>query len=179
MQKIKYVIVIFFISHLSFLISDKAFATHSVSPGSSSMEVTYPGLLPDHPLYFLKVAKDNVVGFFKGEPIDRASYSLLQTEKHLGASHLLITEKKNQELGLLSLENAQSSLEEAIKYTEAAKKEGKSTHDLCQKLKQTAKKHVELYALLEQQHKKENAAKIVDGKTRAEDLATTVYALRP
>lgn len=176
MQKTKYLLALFLVLYSSSFVSTPAYAA---SPTPPSMEVTYPGLLPDHPFYFLKVAKDNVIGFFKGKPEDRAKYALLQSEKYLGAGHLLITEKKDYKLARISLDNANQALKEAIKQTESAKKEGIATNELCQKIKDTAKKQLEIYTFLEGQYTLDDALNVDSGKKQASELFRVASSMHP
>jgi hypothetical protein len=169
------------ITHYSFLSPVQTFAQDSFTtpPASAPYEMTYPGILPDHPFYFLKVAKDNVIGFFKGDPLDRASFSLLQADKYMTASHMLLTQKKNSELAFSSLQRSQDYLEEAIKQTDAAKKEGVGTQEISQKIKVETKKHTMMMEELAKHIDKKDADKFALEKKRADSLTKTAAALRP
>ena len=63
--------------------SSAAFAYHV------DYQLPYPGMLPDNPLYFLKVFRDNLTSFFINKPLDKAHFDLLQSDKDVEASYLL------------------------------------------------------------------------------------------
>lgn len=54
----------------------------------------YPGILPDHPLYKLKVLRDKVVTFLIRDPIKKAEYHLLLADKRIYMSRLLVDKGK-------------------------------------------------------------------------------------
>jgi hypothetical protein len=148
-------------------------------PTPTSYELSHPGMLPDHPLYFLKIARDNVMGFFKGDPLDKAAYALLQSDKHIAASHILINQKNNTELANVSLEQAQNYLAQAIDQTEAAKKEGNNITEISQQLKNASKKQLTIVNELEKQTSSQNKEAFILQKKEAEELAKQAHALRP
>ena len=176
----KYLFVVLLLSPFVFFSSAQiAFAQDSSEPLPTSYDMTHPGLLPDHPLYFLKVARDNVMGFFKGEPLDRASFALLQADKHMAASQVMLSQKQNSELAYISLETSQDYLEESIRQTASAKKEGIGTEELCQKLKQASQKHLAMFGELKQYVSEEDKKKFEEDRKNAEKLTKMTAALRP
>jgi hypothetical protein len=146
------------------------FADDISEPTPTSYDLTHPGLLPDHPFYFLKVARDNVMSFFKGEPIDKATFALLQADKHLSASHALLTQKQNPELASVSLTDAQNYLEESIRQTAAAKKEGMDIAEMHHKLYHAIKKQKGMLGELEKQFAESDKKKFKELKNRVEAL---------
>src|SRR3989344_1770388 len=67
---------------------------------SVDYDLPYPGLLPDHPLYFLKMMRDSAIGFLISDPLKKAEFDLLQADKRLNSGlYLLHNDKdKNAEL---------------------------------------------------------------------------------
>src|SRR5260221_7243175 len=61
-------------------------ATSSPTPTVVQYDLPYPGILPDNPLYTLKVIRDEVVSFFISDPLKKASFDILQADKRIGAS---------------------------------------------------------------------------------------------
>lgn len=55
----------------------------------------YPGILPDHPLYILKLARDNVVSGLIFDAKKKAFYQLFLSDKKFAAGQMLITKGKN------------------------------------------------------------------------------------
>src|SRR5688572_7269837 len=50
----------------------------------------YPGILPDHPLYFLKMMRDRVVEWSLFRPERKAEYFMFLADKRIGAGRVLI-----------------------------------------------------------------------------------------
>lgn len=168
-----------FIFQMSFLLSAMPATADDldVDPTPVSYEMMYPGLLPDHPLYFLKVARDNMVGFFKGKPEEKAAFALQQADKHMVASHMLLVQKDNPEMAYTSLQHSQNYLEEAIIHTDAARKEGWNTKEMCQKLKNASKKHVAMLNELGKHISPEDKQQFTVEKKRADSLLHMATAL--
>jgi hypothetical protein len=175
----KKLVILFLIFHLSFLISPQTVSADDIEldPTPVSYEMTHPGLLPDHPLYFLKVARDTMTGFFKGKPEEKAAFALQQADKHMVASHMLLVQKDNPELAYTSLQHAQNYLEEAITQTNAAKKEGWDTQEMCQKVKNASKKHVVILTELGKHISPEDKQQFTEEKKRADSLLHMATAL--
>lgn len=57
-------------------------------------QLAYPGLLPDSPLYKLKVLRDRIIKRLTTNPIKKIEYDLLQADKTINAS-LIIANKGN------------------------------------------------------------------------------------
>jgi hypothetical protein len=149
-----------------------------VNPTPVSYDMAYPGLLPDHPLYFLKVARDNVMGFFKGKPEEKAAFALHQAEKHIGASHILITQKNNPELAYTSLQESQNFLAEAIAQTQTAKEEGWDTKELCDKVKHAGKKYTVVLKEVEKYYSPSDSKQFAEEKKKADKLLHIAATMR-
>src|SRR5438105_4293482 len=57
-------------------------------------KLPYPGILPDNPLYFIKTARDRLVGFLISDPVRKAEFDVLQADKRIGMGELLVSKKK-------------------------------------------------------------------------------------
>ncbi|MBA3723879.1 MAG: hypothetical protein H0W89_03205 [Candidatus Levybacteria bacterium] len=177
---IRIFVVILLISHLSFLTSVSVSAQESSvssKPLTTSYDLVHPGLLPDHPFYFLKVARDNLMGFFKGPPIDRASFALLQSDKQVAASHVLITKKQNADLAHTSFVSAQDYYEQAIMHTLVAQKEGINIQEMSAKLSQAGAKHQAILNEIEQYLDAKDQTMFDEEKEQSEKLAQMVQSL--
>ncbi|CAN5202774.1 hypothetical protein BH11PAT1_BH11PAT1_4970 [soil metagenome] len=105
----------------------------------------YPGLLPDSPLYFLKVARDRVVGFLIHDPLKKAEFNLLQADKRVQAGLNLVQKNKTKEqLAYTTVLKGENYFEDAIVKVREAKSQGIVTNDLSTKLMQANKKHIEI-----------------------------------
>lgn len=61
----------------------------------SEYALPYPGILPDHPLYFLKKFRDSVLEKLINEPIRKLEFYILQSDKELNAAIFLSSAGKN------------------------------------------------------------------------------------
>lgn len=68
--------------------SDKAI------PAKIEYDLAFPGILPDHPLYKLKVLRDKVISASIFNPAKKIEYLLLQTDKGILAAAILIDKNK-------------------------------------------------------------------------------------
>ena len=73
----------------------------------------YPGVLPDSPLYVLKVALDNVVSFFIRDPKQKAFYLLFLSDKRLAAGEILVKNNKT-DLGITTVKISQEYYTKAV-----------------------------------------------------------------
>ena len=59
-------------------------------------ELPYPGVLPDHPLYLMKVVRDRLMDFFTRDHIKKANLYLLFSDKRANMAIYLIKKGKPQ-----------------------------------------------------------------------------------
>lgn len=105
--------------------------------------LSYPGLLPDHPLYFLKAARDRMISFFTSNPLKKAKFNLLQADKRTQASYLL-AETGKIDLSQSTFSKAENYFEEAINNTKEAKSQGIGIADMARSLRLANLKHKEV-----------------------------------
>ncbi|MBI4089531.1 MAG: hypothetical protein HY424_02365 [Candidatus Levybacteria bacterium] len=149
MQKIFLLAFSFLIFLLSFSISlstsKVAFAQKIAPPEETSInyELPYPGLLPDNPLYVLRVIRDRTVGFLISSSLKKAEFNLLQADKRLNAGIYLFNKNKIP-LSFSTISKAENYFEEAIEKIKQARKEGMNITEIVNKLRDAAKKHEEV-----------------------------------
>lgn len=56
----------------------------------------YPGILPDHPLYFLKVVRDRIMEFGTRDHLKKAELYLLLSDKRVAMATLLVKKGKER-----------------------------------------------------------------------------------
>jgi len=83
--------------------------------------LAYPGILPDQPLYMLKMVRDRVKLWLTRNPADKAGLMLLYADKRVGAALVLAQGGKSS----LAVETAQK----AEKYLQAAVGEAEKAGD--------------------------------------------------
>lgn len=164
-----------------------AYAQVAISPtrtssaaGSVDYQLAYPGLLPDNPLYFLKVIRDNLTSFFVSKPLDKASFDLLQSDKDVEASYLLVTQRQGKgDLALRTFAQSQDYFADAIKQTISAKKQGYSSQSqgISKKLQEANRKHIQIVQGIQHETSQGNSQMIQNELTREKEFTKLVKAL--
>lgn len=127
-------------------ISPKVYAIAADLSASQSSEVEtdyqlpYPGLLPDSPLYFLRILRDRVVGFLISDALKKSEFDLLQADKRLNAGITLFNKGKIS-LAFSTISKAENYFGEAIDRMGEAKIQGKNISDMEGRLRNSLKKH--------------------------------------
>lgn len=109
--------------------------------------LAYPGILPDSPLYFIKVIRDRVVSFLIQSPVKKSFYLLLLSDKRLAAGQVLINTGKSN-VGVTTVVNGEEYFTEAVTTATEAKKQGKDVNELVAKLSVAGVKHDEVISEL-------------------------------
>jgi hypothetical protein len=100
----------------------------------------YPGILPDHPLYWLKMLRDKILLLVTRDPIAKTERQLLYADKRLGAAKALIEGGKIQ-LGVTTATKGEKYLEQVISSVEELDSQNKISSELKQKVFTSALKH--------------------------------------
>lgn len=105
-------------------------------------DLPYPGLLPDNPLYLLKVMRDGIVGFFISDPLEKSKFDLLQADKRLNAGVYLTHESRvNEGLVVSTISKGENYFQEAIGQLSLAKMQGHDIGNEAGVLQTAAEKH--------------------------------------
>jgi hypothetical protein len=83
----------------------------------------YPGMLPDHPLYFLKRVRDTILEKLISDPIRKAEFYILQGDKRLQMGMTLMDTGKGT-LGESTISKAEKYMEQAVSGLSVYKKSG-------------------------------------------------------
>lgn len=119
-------------------------ATISATPGPVDYVLPYPGLLPDNPLYPLKVLRDQFVTFLLSNPVKKGKFELLESDKHVQAGYLLITKENKAPLAVTTISKGNNYFDMALASIIDAKKQGMDISDLFQQLSRANRKHAEV-----------------------------------
>lgn len=173
---------IFLFFNLYFLISSSGsnvFANENIQStdsGKINYQLSYPGLLPDHPLYFLKAGRDQIMSFFISKPLKKAGFNLLQADKRVEAAFLL---SKNGKINLAqsTFSKAENYFESALSNTKDAKDQGMDTTELSHKLRDSNKKHQQILKDITQKLNKENKDKFATEHERLKKFEEKVKEL--
>lgn len=103
----------------------------------------YPGILPDHPLYWLKMIRDRIMLLLTPEPVAKFDRLLLYADKRLGAAQALI-EGGKKELGVATATKGEKYLERTVTQFKQIKDQGKATPELTERLRKATLKHEEV-----------------------------------
>lgn len=117
-----------------------------VSTGPEQVSATiddslpYPGLLPGHPFYLLKTSRDIISGFLISDPLKKAEFDLLQANKRVEASYLLLEkDTANIDISVTTFSKALNYFEDATIKADEAKSQGIENCDFLKQLSSTIK----------------------------------------
>ena len=102
-----------------------------------------PGMLPDHPLYFMKRGVESVGTFFRFSDEAKADRYLGLAEKRISEANAL-TEKGNSELVERTLERYQEQMNKGIERAERAKERGRDMDEVLERVSEATVKHQEV-----------------------------------
>lgn len=103
----------------------------------------YPGILPDHLLYPLKMIRDRIWLWLTTDPFKKAELLLKFADKRLMATEALMEQNKI-DLGITTLTKAEKYLERAISQERVAKEAGVDTASFLDLLSRATLKHEEV-----------------------------------
>jgi len=152
-------------------------ATTSAEIIQVEYELPYPGLLPDNPLYYLKAIRDNVLKLIITDPLKKAEFDLLQSDKRLGASKMLLVKGKT-DLSTTTLSKSGNYFDDAISQIQIARKQGKDIKPLLEKLLTSSKKHQQVILEMEKNQKKEIIFSLKFLRQRAKDFQERVEIIQ-
>lgn len=109
------------------------------SPTPVDYVLPYPGILPDHPLYFLKVIRDKILEFVTRDCQEKVNLDLLLSDKHLVMGGLL-WEKGNYDLSNTTFLKGEKYLLGASMELGKLKNESELPPGLADKIELAAKK---------------------------------------
>lgn len=117
--------------------------TDIVSPTTVDYYLAYPGILPDHPLYWVKMIRDKVLISITANSLAKVERELLFADKRIGAAKVLIEGGKAQ-LGFTTLTKGEKYLEQAVSDYELLKKQNKANAETKDRLLKATLKHEEI-----------------------------------
>lgn len=107
-------------------------------------QLPYPGLLPDHPFYFIKAIRDRFLDFLTRDNLKKAELYLLYSDKRLNMARGL-SEKGKWSLMISTASKGEKYSLKMIDYLKRAKKQGSApTNDFLLKAKLSNEKHREI-----------------------------------
>lgn len=120
-----------------------------ISEQAANYYLPYPGILPDHPLYFLKMIRDKLMEWFTFDKQEKIKLLELYADKRLGAARALI-EGGQAELGTETARKAVRYQERAIKLAEELKEEGEDVGRVANQVEKATAKHEQVLSTIEE-----------------------------
>ena len=112
--------------------------------GRVAYNLPYPGILPDHPFYFLKAIRDRITDWLTRDNLKKAELYLLYSDKRVSMAQLL-SKKGKINLAISTFSKGEKYFLKIPSLLEKAKKQGVSPpSDFVQKLKLANDKHYEV-----------------------------------
>lgn len=134
-----------------------------LSSQTPKIEVEYflpfPGILPDHPFYSLKILRDRIYDFLLSDPLEKAKFKLLMSDKRMYMAIMLI-DKNSQELAVNTVEEASLYFEQGVLFYDQALQQGRDTNELKEKYQKATLKYEEIIVNLQQKSSKENKERL-------------------
>lgn len=134
---------LFFVFLTSFSFAREEKTSTSTAKLKTEYTLPYPGILPDNPLYPLKMLRDQIMERFITDPIKKAEYKLLMADKRLNSGVYLL-DKGKPDLAEQTFSKGEKYLEGTLDETEKAQKAGRDTSALISKLSLATLKHKEV-----------------------------------
>jgi len=118
--------------------------TPTPTPGPIEYVLPYPGILPTHPLYFIKTLRDRIIEMLITDPISKAEFYILQADKKLNMGVSLKRTGKAKE-AVSAFTESLASRSQAVSILEEHRKSGKVIPGhLTEKLTLSIAKHAEV-----------------------------------
>jgi len=111
--------------------------------------LVYPGILPDHFLYPIKMVRDRLQLLLITNFLKKGDLLLKYADKRLGAGQVLI-EGNKIELGITTLTKAEKYFKQAVDQEKLAREKGEDTKSFLEKLSQASLKHQEVLLTLKE-----------------------------
>jgi hypothetical protein len=138
-------------------------------PVKSTYSLPYPGILPDHPLFFLKQVRDTIVERLISDPLRKTEFFAVQADKSVNTAVFMMGKNKTN-LAVAALTQAGEYRLKALNQLKLASDAGKDTQPLIEKMRQAIVKHQETISELQAQAGTE-AGKFTELTTAAIEFA--------
>lgn len=107
-------------------------------------DLPYPGILPDHPLYFLKIARDRITEFLTRDNVKKTQLYLLNSDKRV-AMAMILAKKGKSETAISTFSKGEKYFAKIPDLLKQIKQQGsQSPSGFVETLKLSNAKHAEL-----------------------------------
>lgn len=150
----------------------------SVMPAKVEYALPYPGILPDHPLYFLKDLRDLIFERLIADPVRKTEFYILQADKRMNMA-VFLKEKGKEDLALESLEKSKMFMEKGIQTATSLKSQGKEVPAyIREKFTNALAKHSEVVSDLVGKSSESAREKFVNVQNQLKDLQAQANELK-
>lgn len=105
----------------------------------------YPGLLPDNPLYPVKMLRDRLISLLIADPVKKAAFNLLQSEKRFQAGMYLLNKDRNKSnLALATIAKGQDYFIQSLDNVALAQKQRLPAGDVTARMEASSQKQHEM-----------------------------------
>lgn len=109
--------------------------------GAEEYELPYPGILPNHPLYPLKLVRDRLLDFLIRDPVKRINFYLLMADKRLNMG-VYLTDEKEYVLAEETVSKGEKYLVRAIDALYETTEQGREIpSDMVLRISRSSRKH--------------------------------------
>ena len=140
-------------------------------------DLPYPGIHPDNPLHFLKAIRDRIVGVLISDPLKKAEFNLLTSDKRISSAMMLAAKGKDK-LGIETLSKSNNYFHQAISSANEARNMGKRIDMVLHNLELSSKKHKELVRGMEEKVSREFLSQLQSEEKRLSEFEKSVIQLR-
>ena len=128
----------------AYFVMESSGATIDTAANKVAYDLPYPGILPDHPLYFVKIIRDRITEFVSRDTIKKAEVYLLFSDKRVSMSMSLAEKGKNKQ-AIETFSKAEKYFIKIPPLLKTAKKQGSAApSSFVETLKLSNSKHREL-----------------------------------
>lgn len=138
--------------------------------------LVYPGLLPDHPLYKVKAARDRIRLWLTIDSLKQSELMLLYADKRIGAGKVLV-EGNKVPLGITTFQKGEKYLDSAVSEAAVAKKSGKDITEISTKMKNASLKYEEILVDLDSKISSEGKGEIDNLLKTLKDIQSKIGSL--
>ena len=117
--------------------------------------LAYPGMLPDNPMYFIKATRDRIVEFLISDPLKKAQFHLLQTDKRIAAVSYLVPQRKESKYVEEELKLAEKYFLLTLEDLKRAKEQNIAVDDTTSRMRIAVRKYQLILTDLQKQAKDE------------------------
>src|SRR3990167_4511171 len=147
-------------------------------PVKIEYQLPYPGLLPGSPLYPLKKLRDKIIEVLTTDPLKKAEFYLLQSDKNLETGVMLVN-RGDGKTAESTISKGENYFEQAISKIISAKEEQANVDEVLGRMQLSSMKHQEVIKDLMNKTKGEIKSGVRKSLKRSQDFEKRLDELSP